>query len=115
MATNKESRRLRIKKSIRAKISGSAERPRLSIFRSNTAIYAQIINDNSGKTLVSFSSKELDSKGFNVEVSKVVGEKIAEKALALGISSIVFDRGGYLYHGKIKALADGARSGGLKF
>ncbi len=116
MATNKkESRRLRIKRSIRSKVSGTAERPRLSVFRSNTGIYAQIIDDINGKTLVSASSKEIDTKALNVEVSKNVGQKLAEKATSNGISMVVFDRGGYLYHGKVKALAEGAREGGLKF
>src|SRR4028118_970832 len=116
MATNKkESRRIRIKRSIRSKVSGTAERPRLSVFRSNTGIYAQIIDDTIGKTLVSASSKEIDTKGLNVEVSKDVGQKLAEKATSNGISMVVFDRGGYLYHGKVKALAEGAREGGLKF
>ncbi len=96
-------------------MEGSASRPRLSVFRSNTGISAQIIDDLIGKTLVSFSSKELGSKGYNIETSKNVGEKLAEKALANGISAVVFDRGGYLYHGNIKALAEGARNGGLKF
>ena len=115
MATSKEARRVRIKKSIRAKLSGTTERPRLSVFRSNTAIYAQIIDDSAAKTLVSMSSKDLAEKGFTVELSKSVGEKLAEKALAAGVTTVVFDRGGYLYHGKVKALAEGARSGGLKF
>lgn len=115
MATNKENRRVRIKKSIRSKISGTAEKPRLSVFRSNTGIYAQIIDDTVGKTLVSASSKEVDSKNLNVEVSKTVGQKLAEKATSNGISAVVFDRGGYLFHGKVKALAEGAREGGLKF
>lgn len=116
MADIKNNRRLRIRKSIRRKISGTAERPRLSVFRSNTSIYAQIIDDISGRTLVSASSQELEgTKNTNIEISKTVGQKLAEKAIANGISLVVFDRGGYLYHGKVKALADGARDGGLKF
>lgn len=116
MATKKDSRRLKIKKGIRAKISGTALKPRLSVFKSNTSIYVQLIDDLSGKTLVSISSKEVTSaKNTNIEVSTSVGKKLAEKALSSGIENVVFDRNGYLYHGKLKALAEGAREGGLKF
>jgi len=116
MASNKTNRRQRIQKSIRRKISGTSDKPRLSVFRSNTSIYAQIIDDTVGRTLVSASSREGDTvKNATVEISKNVGKTLAEKALANGISAVVFDRSGYLYHGKIKALADGAREGGLKF
>lgn len=115
MATQKINRRIRIRKSIRSKVTGTAEKPRLSVFRSNTGVYAQIIDDSAGKTLVSASSKEIESKGLNVEISKNVGKKLAEKAVSNGISTVVFDRGGYLFHGKVKALAEGAREGGLKF
>ncbi len=116
MAFNKEARRLRIKLGIRNKISGTPERPRLSVFKSNTTIYAQIIDDINGKTLYTANSKELGTeKCTNVEKSKEVGKKLAEKAVEGGVKSIVFDRNGYVYHGKIKALADGAREGGLKF
>jgi large subunit ribosomal protein L18 len=116
MATKKEARRLRIKYSIRTKISGTAERPRLSVFRSNTGVYAQIIDDLAGRTLASASSKEIVSnKSANIEIAKQVGLKVAEKAASVGINSVVFDRNGYLYHGKVKALADGAREGGLQF
>lgn len=116
MTTKKDNRRLRIRKSIRAKIAGTSEKPRLSIFRSNTNIYAQLIDDVAGKTLVSASSVEVDNvKTANVEISKTVGQKLAEKAISNGISIAVFDRGGYLFHGKVKALAEGAREGGLKF
>ena len=116
MAVDKINSRLRIRSGIRNKISGTSERPRLSIFKSNKAIYAQIIDDANGHTLASVSSYELGTKNNpNVEVSKNVGLKIAEKAKASGVESIVFDRGGYQYHGKIKALAEGAREGGLKF
>jgi large subunit ribosomal protein L18 len=87
----------------------------LTIFKSNKGIYAQIIDDTKGHTLISASSKELGQEKSNVEVSQAVGKKLAEKAVASGIESIVFDRNGYLYHGKVKALADGAREGGLKF
>ena len=115
MATQKDSRRQRIKYNIRAKVSGTPVRPRLSVFRSNTTIYAQIIDDSAGKTLVSVSSKEVDTKNANVEIAKQTGAKLAEKAVSAGIADVVFDRNGYLYHGKIKALADGAREAGLKF
>ncbi len=115
MAFNKYKRRLRIKRGIRNKIAGTPEKPRLSVFKSNKAIYAQIIDDTKGHTMTAVSSSELGSNGLNIEVSKSVGKKLAEKALASGIERIVFDRNGYLYHGKVKALADGAREGGLKF
>lgn len=116
MATKKVARRERIKRGIRSKISGTDSRPRLSVFRSNNEISAQLIDDLKGNTLASASSLELkDVKGPKVEVSRIVGQKLAEKAVSKGISSVVFDRGGYLYHGRIKALAEGAREGGLKF
>lgn len=117
MATAKVDRRQRLKYHIRKKVKGSAERPRLSVFRSNTSIYAQIIDDVQGITLVSASSADLGAKreNTNVEVAAEVGKKIAEKAKEAGIQAVVFDRNGYLYHGKIKALAEGAREGGLKF
>jgi large subunit ribosomal protein L18 len=113
---NIKDRRLRIKKGIRKSLEGTSARPRLSVFRSNKVIYAQIIDDASGHTLTSSSSVELDKKGgVNLTISKSVGKKVAEKAVASGIKEIVFDRNGYLYHGNIKALAEGAREGGLKF
>lgn len=113
---NIKDRRLRIKKGIRKKIEGTSARPRLSVFKSNTAIYAQVIDDAKGHTLIASSSRDLDKKGgVSVVISKTVGQKLAEKALASGIKEIVFDRNGYLYHGNIKALAEGAREGGLKF
>ncbi len=116
MAIDKQSRRLRIRRSIRNKITGTSARPRLAVFKSNKAIYAQLIDDESGHTLTSFSSVELGVKNnATLEVSKNVGTKIAEKAKESGIEAVVFDRGGYIYHGKVKALADGAREGGLKF
>ncbi len=116
MAFNKNSRRLRIKQGIRRKISGTDSRPRLSVFKSNTGIYAQLIDDLKGQTVAQASSKELGSKAnANVSVSKEVGKKLAERAVANGVDSVVFDRNGYLYHGNVKALADGAREGGLKF
>ncbi|MBN8578080.1 MAG: 50S ribosomal protein L18 [Cyclobacteriaceae bacterium] len=113
---NIKDRRVRIKKGIRKKLEGTSARPRLSVFRSNKVIYAQIIDDSKGHTLTSSSSTELDKKGVvNLTISKSVGKKVAEKAVAAGITEIVFDRNGYLYHGNIKALAEGAREGGLKF
>lgn len=117
MAVNKKNkRRLRIKHSIRKKISGTQDRPRLSVFKSNKGIYAQIIDDEKGHTLAHASSFENGKVTYaDVEASKDVGKKLAEKATANGITSVVFDRNGYLFHGKVKALADGAREGGLKF
>ena len=102
---------------VRGKISGTAERPRLSVFRSENNIYAQIIDDVAGNTLVSASSVEkgFEGNGGNVAAAKEIGSKIAERALAKGIEEVVFDRGGYIYHGRVQALADGAREGGLKF
>ena len=115
MAGKNRERRERIKMGVRKKISGTNERPRLSVFRSNTGIYAQIIDDVKGVTLASSSSFELGKKTVNIENSKNVGKKLAEKAVAAGVQAIVFDRNGYLYHGNIKAFAEGAREGGLKF
>ena len=102
---------------VRGKISGTAERPRLSVFRSENNIYAQIIDDVAGNTLVSASSVEkgFGGNGGNVEAAKKVGAMIAERALKKGIEEVVFDRGGYIYHGRVQALAEGAREGGLKF
>lgn len=114
MKTKRQSR-LRIKKRIRKTISGTATKPRLSVYRSNKGIYCQLIDDLSGVTLASASSKEVGSADTNIELSKLVGKKVAEKALANNISQVVFDRSGYIYHGRIKALADGAREAGLKF
>ena len=114
MAAQKESRRRRIKLSIRRKLSGTAERPRLSVFRSNKAIYAQIIDDISGQTLAAASSLGIE-KTEGANVSAEVGKMLANKALEKGVSEVVFDRSGYLYHGRIKSLAEGAREGGLKF
>ena len=115
MALNKEQKRARIKRRVRGKISGSAELPRLSVYKSNKEIYAQLIDDKTGKTLASASSRALNAKGTKVEVSTQVGKAIAEKAKEAGIENIVFDRNGFVYHGRVKALADGAREGGLKF
>jgi len=111
-------RRQKIRYRIRNKVAGTELKPRLSVFRSNNDIYAQLIDDNSGKTLVAASSADKDiiaQAGNKVEKSKMVGESIARKAASLGISKAVFDRGGYLYHGRVKSLADGAREGGLEF
>jgi LSU ribosomal protein L18P len=115
MSTTKVARRQRIRKGIRNKVAGTAERPRLSIYKSNKAIYAQIIDDARGETLTATSSMELGVKNNTIEDSKKVGTKLAEKAKAAGVETVVFDRGGYQYHGQIKALAEGAREGGLKF
>ncbi|MBV9963603.1 MAG: 50S ribosomal protein L18 [Parafilimonas sp.] len=115
---NKVLRRQKIRYRIRHKIAGTNEKPRLSVFRSNSEIYAQIIDDISGKTLVSASSQDKDVKAQKVtklEKSKLVGAAIARKATDLGLSQVIFDRSGYLYHGRVKALADGAREGGLQF
>jgi len=112
----KSIRRERIKRGIRKSVEGTSQRPRLSVFRSNKAIYAQIIDDAKGHTVAAASSMELDKKAkLNLEMSKSVGKKVAEKAIASGVKEIVFDRNGYLYHGNVKALAEGAREGGLKF
>lgn len=117
MALSKLEKRIRIKRRVRGKISGSSELPRLSVYKSNKEIYAQLIDDKNGKTLASASSREkgADAKGTKTEVSAAVGKAIAAKAIAAGIESIVFDRNGFVYHGRVKALADGAREGGLKF
>ena len=102
---------------VRGKISGTPERPRLCVFRSESNIYAQIIDDVAGNTLVAASTveKEFEGNGGNVEAAKTIGSKIAERALAKGIEEVVFDRGGYIYHGRVQALAEAAREGGLKF
>ena len=114
---NTKAQRLHRHKRVRGKVSGTPERPRLNVFRSETNIYAQIIDDTKGVTLVSASSLEkgFEGPGSNCEAAKKVGEAIAERAKAKGIESVVFDRGGYLYHGRVKALAEGAREGGLQF
>jgi large subunit ribosomal protein L18 len=113
MAFSKDKRRNKIRTRIRATISGTSTKPRLAVFRSNKDIYVQLIDDLSGSTIVAASSKEIS--GTKVEQASLVGKSIAEKAIAAGISNVVFDRGGYLYHGRIKALAEGARESGLKF
>lgn len=109
--------RLRIHKRIRRKVAGTEQRPRLAIFRSVNHIYAQLIDDEKGNTLASAGSTEkgLSVKGGNVEGAKAIGQKVAERAKEKGITKVVFDRGGYLYHGRVKALADAAREAGLEF
>ncbi len=118
MAITKQSRRNRIKKRVRKVVSGTAESPRLTVFRSNKGIYAQLIDDMAGTTLVAASSAEkgvADEKSNKIDQAKSVGKAIADKAQKAGISKICFDRNGYLYHGRIKALAESAREAGLKF
>ncbi|MFQ3269160.1 MAG: large subunit ribosomal protein L18 [Flavobacteriales bacterium] len=116
MSLTKSDRRQRIKFRIRKIVSGTAARPRLSVFRSNKEIYAQLIDDVNGITLLAASSREKGvNKGTNVEIASAVGKLVAEKAVAAGIDTVTFDRGGYLYHGRIQSLAEGARSAGLKF
>jgi large subunit ribosomal protein L18 len=116
--SRKEFRRFRIKKRIRKIVSGTPDRPRMTVFRSSKGIYVQLIDDQAAKTLVAASSMEKgmkDSKGTKTDIAKLVGKLIAEKAIQAGIDKVVFDRNGYLYHGRVKALADSAREGGLKF
>ena len=116
MSLTKPERRQRIRFRIRKTISGTATNPRLSVFRSNKEIYAQLIDDVNGVTILAASSREKEiGKGTNVEVATAVGKLVAEKALKAGIEVVTFDRGGYLYHGRIKSLAEGARAAGLKF
>ena len=115
---DKEYRRLKIKQRVRKVITGSAERPRMTVFRSNKDIYVQLIDDQSGTTLAAASSRAkgiADQKVTKSEKAKLVGKLIAERALESGILTVVFDRNGYLYHGRVKALADSAREGGIKF
>jgi large subunit ribosomal protein L18 len=115
---SKSSARTKIKYRIRKKISGVAAKPRLSVFRSNSDIYAQLIDDNNGVTLAAASSRQKDiqaQKAPKIDKSKLVGAAIATKAKELGITTVVFDRGGYIYHGRVKAVAEGAREGGLVF
>ncbi len=115
MQLRKTLRRDAIRKRIRKTLEGNATRPRLSVFRSNKAIYAQVIDDSKGHTIVAASSRVFTDKVNKVAAAEKVGQEIAAKALAAGITEVVFDRGGYLYHGRVKSLADGARSAGLKF
>ena len=114
----KGTRRQKIRYRIRKKIEGTAQKPRLAIFRSNTSVYLQLIDDTSGKTLTGASSKDKDieaQNGTKSEKAKLVGTAIARKAVEIGVTAVVFDRSGYLYHGRVKAAADGAREGGLQF
>lgn len=118
MAFNKQERRNKIKLKLRKTIKGTTQAPRLSVYRSNAEIYAQLIDDKGGKTLLAVGSVDKSIKSAKVnksEQAKLVGKLIAEKAVATGITSVVFDRNGFLYHGRIKSLAEGAREGGLKF
>ena len=117
MALSKLERRQRIKHRIRKVVTGTAEKPRLSVFRSNKEMYAQLIDDTTGKTITAVSSRDkgLEVSGSKSDVAKAVGKAIAEKATAVGIETVAFDRNGFLYHGRVKALADAAREAGLKF
>lgn len=114
---NTAAQRVKRHNRVRGKISGTAERPRLCVFRSENHIYAQVIDDVAGSTLVAASTveKDFEGKGGNVEAAKKVGLKIAERCLEKGVDTVVFDRGGYIYHGRVQALAEAAREGGLKF
>jgi len=118
ITTNKEYRRLKIKQRVRKNLSGTPERPRMTVYRSNKQIYVQLIDDLAGKTVVSASSRQPEIASQTVakiEQAKLVGKLVAERALEAGIDSVIFDRNGYLYHGRIKSLAEAAREGGLKF
>jgi large subunit ribosomal protein L18 len=118
MALTKNERRIRIKSRIRKVVSGTQTRPRLAVFRSNKEIYAQVVDDVTGKTIAAASSRDKDivkSKGNKTEVAALVGKSVGDKAKKAGVETISFDRGGYLYHGRVKSLAEGAREAGLKF
>ncbi|MDH3697766.1 MAG: 50S ribosomal protein L18 [Flavobacteriaceae bacterium] len=118
MVLSKVARRKRIHRRIRKIAQGSAEKPRFSVYRSNKEIYAQLIDDRTGKTLVAVSSRDKEfskAKGTKTDIAKEVGKVVADKAVKAGIEKVAFDRGGYLYHGRVKSLAEGAREGGLKF
>ncbi len=117
MSLTKSDRRQRIQYRIRKIVSGTAAKPRLSVFRSNKEIYAQLIDDVNGVTLLTASSREkgVDTKGTKIEIATAVGKLVGEKALKAGIENVTFDRGGYLYHGRVQSLAEGARAAGLKF
>ena len=118
MALSKTDRRERLRFRIRKTVSGTTQRPRLAVFRSNKEIYAQLIDDVNGVTITAASSRDNDidaSKANKVDAAKLVGKTIADRAIKAGLESITFDRGGYLYHGRVKSLAEGAREGGLKF
>lgn len=118
MALTKVQKRIRIKRRVRRNINGTPNRPRLSVYKSNKEIYAQLIDDLNSKTVASYSTKDKDltsKEGTKIEQATMVGSKLAEIALKIGVEEVVFDRNGFIYHGRIKALADGARNGGLKF
>jgi len=117
MALSKLERRIRIKHRIRKVIFGTASKPRLSVFRSNKEIYAQLVDDNAAVTILAVSSrdKDIEATGSKTEVAKLVGKNMAEKAMKAGVETVAFDRNGFLYHGRVKALADAAREAGLKF
>ena len=117
MPLSKSDRRRRIHNRVRRKVSGTAQRPRLAVFRSNKAIYCQLIDDSKGVTLAAASSRDegFSASGTKSDVAKAVGQAVAQRATDAGINTVVFDRGGYLFHGRVKALAEGAREGGLKF
>lgn len=117
MALTKSQRRTRIKRRVRKNVTGTAERPRLSVYRSNKEIYAQVIDDVNGVTLAAASSleKEITNEGAASDIAHKVGASVAEKAKANGVEAVAFDRNGYLYHGRVKSLAEGAREAGLKF
>ena len=118
MAVSKQNRRNKIKLKIRKKVKGTSQEPRLTVYRSNSEIYAQLIDDKGGRTLMAVGSVDKSVQGNKTnktEKAKLVGKLIAEKAVASGITNVVFDRNGFLYHGRIKSLAEGAREGGLKF
>ena len=115
MAFSKSERRNKIRRRIRKTVSGTASRPRLSVYRSNKEIYAQVINDVDGLTIASASSRDIKATGEKVSIAKEVGKAVAEKAKSAGIETVSFDRGGYLYHGRVLSLAEGAREAGLKF
>lgn len=115
MGLNKEQKRKRIHQRIRKKLKGTADKPRLAVYRSNKQIYAQLIDDVKGHTIASASSTEAGANGAKIEQAKMVGKLIADKAASANISAVIFDRGGYLYHGRVKAIADSAREAGLKF
>ncbi|TWP23974.1 50S ribosomal protein L18 [Apibacter muscae] len=118
MALTKKEKRIRVKRRVRKNIFGTADKPRLSVYRSNKEIYAQLIDDNTGKTLAFASSREKEisgKQGTKTEISTLVGKELAKKAKTAGVNTVVFDRNGFLYHGRVKALADGAREEGLNF
>jgi len=115
MAFSKSERRNKIRRRIRKTVSGTSSRPRLSVFRSNKEIYAQVINDVDGVTIASASSRDIKASGSKADVAKEVGKAVAEKAKAAGVETVSFDRGGYLYHGRVLSLANGAREAGLNF